>query len=587
MTAPRLALIAAVFLCLAPLAAHAKPLVDLAGTDLSGGAAAVFGSVMAGEIDVNYIYAQPTAGRSSMTAAFNLTQLPNGAIFLYVKGRDDDGPGACKIAIELNGRALFAGANQFSETQWLVKRFAIPEGVLKTGENTLRFVCLEKEGGLGMPPWFQVARCAIAGDSFELATDITKDFRVKLPTQIRQFPEPLPAGKRPGFVYRGAKGWMWRPGQYLAEIPILAKYKMNFLMNCYTSMCDVEHYRWGNPEVNRWWQDVPAPKKAAYEDIVRQCAKNGIAFCFSMNPNLCSKRPLNYSSDADIDALYKHYAWMQTLGVRWFNISLDDISQGIDASGQARVVNEVYRRLRSRDPAARMIFTPTYYWGDGAPPAQKAYLETLARELDKDVYIFWTGDGVVIGSITRRAARSYRDTVGHRLFLWDNYPVNDASPTMHLGPVIGRDPDLCEIIDGYMSNAMCSQNEGNRIPLLTCADYAYNPAAYDPMRSIGQAIVHLESNPEARRVLADLVELYPGFIIYGPARTNLNPVRERFAKLAAMPHGHFAVEAYIQSLESLSTRFAKTFPTRYTAERKTLADDIKLLRKMATERCAQ
>lgn len=576
-------LIAALTLGFGLAAAQAAPLVDLVGTDLKGGAAEVFGSVFGGEIDINYVYAQPTGIRASMAASFNAAKLPKGPVFLYVKGRDDDGPGKCKIAIEINGHALFSGANDFSETQWLTKRFPIPDGALKVGENTLKFSCLETEGRLGMPPWFQVARCAIAGEPFSFTGDITRDFHVVLPKQLREFPEPLPAGGKPGFAYRGTKGWMWKPEQYLAEIPVLAKYKMNFLMNCYTSMCDVEHYGWGNPEVNRWWEDLPESKKAAYEKIVRECDKHGMVFCFSMNPNLCSKRPLQYSSGEDIDQLWKHYAWMQGVGVKWFNISLDDISQGIDASGQARVVNEIYTRLKARDPEAKMIFTPTFYWGDGADAAAKPYLETLAGELDKDVYLFWTGDSVV-GNITRRAAQSYRDISKHKLFLWDNYPVNDANPTMHLGPVINRDPDLCELIDGYMSNAMCVQNEGNRIPLLTCADYAYNPAAYDPMRSIGQAIVHLESAPEARQALADLVEAYPGFVIYGVPRTGLNPVRERFAKLAAMPQSHFVVEAYISSLEDLSARLAKAFPKRYAAERKTLSDDITALRKMASER---
>ena len=36
---------------------------------------------------------------------------------------------------------------------------------------------------------------------------------------------------------------------------------------------------------------------------------------------------------------------------------------------------------------------------------------------------------------------------------------------------------------------MRKQNEINRIPLATCADYAYNPRAYDPSRSVGQAIL--------------------------------------------------------------------------------------------------
>ncbi len=85
--------------------------------------------------------------------------------------------------------------------------------------------------------------------------------------------------------------------------------------------------------------------------------------------------------------------------------------------------------------------------------------------MHSEVYVFWTGDGVVVPRITRHAAESYKRIVNHRLFLWDNYPVNDGSPTLHLGPVSGRDPDLPSVIDGYPSNPLASQNEINRLPL--------------------------------------------------------------------------------------------------------------------------
>src|SRR5215475_5898696 len=148
-----------------------------------------------------------------------------------------------------------------------------------------------------------------------------------------------------------------------------------------------------------------------------------------MNPNLVSKRIVNDNSPGSIEALYKHYAWMQSLGVKWFNISLDDISSGINASTQAKVVNEILHRLRAKDSAAQMIFCPTYYWGDGTGKEHQPYLERLAGELDGDVYLFWTGDSVV-GKITRNAAENFRRISGHRLFLWDNSPVNDNNPSM-------------------------------------------------------------------------------------------------------------------------------------------------------------
>lgn len=561
--------------------AETPALVVLRGIDLKGGAADLFGSTFYGESDINYVYAEPSGARSTMTGTFTLTGVPKSKLFLHIKGRDDDGPGKCAIGVSINGQGIFEGSNTFSETQWQTRKYLIPSGILKKGSNTLTIACREKIGQVGSPPWFQVAVCAIAREGYTIPGDVVKAFKIKLPRKMRPFPEPLKPGQKPGFALRGIKSWMWTPEQCLSEIPILAKYKMNFFMNCYTTMSDLKQFRgnytWGDPEANRWWEDLSAPRKQAFEDIVRECQKYSIDFCFSMNPNLGSKRPLDYRSAKDIDDLWKHYRWMQALGVKWFNISLDDISQGIDPSGQASVVNEIFRRLKANDPHAKMIFCPTIYWGDGTSPGDRQYLETIARELDKDVFLFWTGNSVV-GNITRKAAESYRSVVKHRLILWDNYPVNDANPTMHLGPVTNRDLDLCRVVDGYMSNSLCPQSEGNRLPMLTCADYAYNPYAYDPGRSIGQAILHLESGLEQRQVIKELVETYPGGIIYGRPSTDTNPVRERFARVMEASNSHDAAQAMLLSLENLASRMDKAFPSRYVEEKKTLRIDIEFVK---------
>jgi hypothetical protein len=568
-------------LVLSAAASEPKPeaLASFTGAEFQGGAKDLYGTAYDGE-QVNTVYAEPTGPHSTMELRFPVRSVPAGPLFVHLKARDDDAPRQCKIALVLNGQTLFEGSNEFTPRSFTTRKFAIPGGALKERENTLVIACREKNGQAGQPPWFQVAACTIAPAQYVLRADVHKDFWVKLPAEERPFPEPLPPGKAPGFKYRGTKGWAWTPEQYLAEIPWLAKFKMNFLMNCYLSMFDLENQQnWGANEANRWWEDLPDTKKKAYEQVVRECQKHGLLFCFSMNPNLASKRMVNDNSPESVDLLWKHYAWMQGLGVKWFNISLDDITEGINASSQARVVNEIFHRLRAKDPEAQMIFCPTYYWGDGTGKEQKPYLEILARELDRDIYLFWTGDAVY-GKVTRKAADTFRGISGHRVFLWDNYPVNDNRPTMHLGPVVDRDPDLCEVIDGYMSNPMCKQNEINRIPLATCADYAWNPADYDPARSIGQAIAHLADTPGRREVLRDLVEAYPGFLIYSSHRNSaFNAVQEQFDRIISMPYSRQAAIAYIDHLQQLSDRLKEQFPDHYQPARQTLDNDIQLLKK--------
>lgn len=415
----------------------------------------------------------------------------------------------------------------------------------------------------------------------EGVADIHTNFHITLPTVQREFPEPLSAGAQPGFKIRGTKGWAWTPEQYLAEIPFLAKVKMNFLMNCYISMFDIEHHeKWYDGDANQWWEDLPASKKAAYEKVVKSAQAHGLQFCFSMNPNLCSKRQVNDDSAESVDLLFKHYAWMQSLGVKWFNLAIDDATNGINATTQAKVCNDIFHRLRAKDPEAQMIFCPTYYWGDGTLPKQQPYLEELARELDKDIYVFWTGDAVV-GKVTRKATDTFCGIVKHRVILWDNYPVNDGHPTMHLGPVTDRDASICEKLHGYICNPLATQNEINRIPLATCADFAYNPRAYDPQRSVGQAILLQAKSDSQRAVLRDLVELYPGMLLNSASgnKTGFNPVRAQMEKILALPQSRSAAEAFLNSVKFLEARLEKEFPHRYAPEKKTLNDDIAELKK--------
>jgi hypothetical protein len=399
--------------------------------------------------------------------------------------------------------------------------------------------------------------------------------RVTLPEKGLPFPQPLPEGRGgPKFVLRGTKGWAWTWEQYLAEIPILAAYKMNFLMSCYTSVfTDPVKF------VNNWWEPLPEKALAGIAKVARACREAGIVFCFSFHPALSSDRPLRYDSDADFETMWRNYASVQALGVRWFSLSYDDIDvkgKDIAALGKdhAALANRLFRRLREADKEAELIFCPVYYWGAADSGESQLYTEALGRVLDRDILVFWTGDAVVTPRITRAAAESFRRTVAHRIVIWDNYPVNDRSGALHLGPVTGRDPDLDEVAFGYMSNPHSPQNEINRIPLLTCADYAYNPGAYDPGRSIGQAIVHLADTPAERAVLKDLVELYPGDLICGSTMTGYNSVLERIAALMKKPDGPELAGRLLRRVENAAKRLASEFPGRYAETKRTLADHI-------------
>jgi hypothetical protein len=279
-----------------------------------------------------------------------------------------------------------------------------------------------------------------------------------------------------------------------------------------------------------------------------------------------------------VDQFYQHYAWAQSQKVQWFSICLDDTGWGVGGpsvggAAHASLVNAVFNRLRAEDKSAQFVFCPAICWGDGTNREHRDYLGALARVMHPDVYVFWNGDSIVTPRVTRIAAEGYKKAVNHRLFLWDNYPINDGSPTLHLGPISGREPDLCEVIDGYLSNPMHTQNQINRIPLATCADYAFDPRKYNPARSIGQAILWLGKTKEQQGVLKDLVEAYPGFIVAGGG-AGTNPVRGKFGKLIVDRDSRTAARKLIDHMEDIHARLTGLFPTKFPATRKTVFDDI-------------
>ena len=546
--------------------------IKLRGSDFQGGAQKQFGSSFYSREGVNLIYATPTGPLSVMSASIVLDKSPTAPMVLSLEAMDDDAPQKCRVAITLNNHALWSAPSGFPDGQWQIKRFSIPDGLLKTGTNRLTITNLEPNGSAGQPPWFMIARCVLAGADYHLPVIAAAKFEVQIPDHSRAFPEPLAAGQEPGFKFRGTKGYAWTPEQYLEEIPWLVKFKMNFLMNCYVSMFTPER-----PWKNEWWKPLSKEKAAAYAKVIQSCQDSGITFCFCMNPQLACVRPLVSTNTADVDLLYEHYAWAQSLGVKWFSICVDDVGWGNKGPAQvavedANLVNTVVTRLRQNNPQAQMIFCPGPYSGDGMQPDQHTYLQTLGRDLDPQVYVFWTGDGVVGQHITVKAATSYKLAVNHRLFLWDNYPVNDAAPTLSLGPVSGRDPGLDQLIDGYMGNPMATQNEANRIPLATCADFSYNPSAYDPARSIGQTILLLAKTPAQQRCLQELIETYPGFIVTG-GNTGTNPVRDKFNSLSGKSD-FTAAQQLLHRVEKLVSQMEKDFPAQFDNAKKTVADDV-------------
>lgn len=427
-------------------------------------------------------------------------------------------------------------------------------------------------------------------------------FRISLPRRMETLPfGSSRAGAQPAFPLRGIKGYGWSERQYLRQIPILSEYKLNFLMNGYESLWELgRHDTLPAGPVNFWYKPLSAKKREAFSRVIRSSRRHGLDFCFCMNPNLRSDRPFEYGDAGALAALWRHYEWAQQLGVKWFGVSLDDIRSGVDGEAQARLANTIFERLRKRDRRAQMIFTPTWYAGTGKigietpstlgakVPGSKInpgidYTQQLARLLASDVYLFWTGPAVASLEVNAAQVRAYKALSKHRIILWDNYPVNDRNPTLHMGPLTGRSAGLASEASGYMSNPMAAEDEANRIPLLTIADYAWNPEQYDPMRSMGQSVLHFSLSSARREALRHLSELYPGRLWDRSTATGWNSLRERFFR-RMKDRSAGDPQALVSQANAALAEMQSAFPDRWSSGWGVLEQDLAA---MASEMAAK
>lgn len=103
--------------------------------------------------------------------------------------------------------------------------------------------------------------------------------------------------------------------------------------------------------------------------------------------------------------------------------------------------------------AVPVWIVPTHYAG----VMSSAYLTALCDGLHADIEVMWTGDTVVTDVITaEQAVARAAVTQGRAPLVWDNTPVNDARMRshLHLGPLMGRDPQLLSVCSGFLWNPM-------------------------------------------------------------------------------------------------------------------------------------
>jgi hypothetical protein len=289
-----------------------------------------------------------------------------------------------------------------------------------------------------------------------------------------------------GFAVRGViEGFFGPPWTHAARLRMIAfMAEAGYNVYAYAPKDDPYHRE-------RWREPYPPDAFKRLNQLIRQCLDRGVDFCWAVSPGLS----VSYASQKTFGILVDKLLSVAGKGVNTFALLLDDIPEDLKHAADrkkytnlghahADYANRLHARLAQKMPGCRVWYCPTTYIGT----KPNAYLEAVGANLDPAVEVFWTGPVVVSPSITAADARAFGDIIRRKPLLWDNYPVNDYNRNiLNLGPLRNRDPELSNLLAGYLSNPM-NEDECSKIALLTIADYLRDPSGYDPDKSWRRAL---------------------------------------------------------------------------------------------------
>jgi hyaluronoglucosaminidase len=320
--------------------------------------------------------------------------------------------------------------------------------------------------------------------------------------------------------YFGAP-WSWEARTFVMRL--LARHHYSFFI--YAPKADGFLRR-------RWREPHPDAEMRELGAFAQACRAANVRFGVGLSPY---EAYLSFD-DATRAALGTKLAQFDALGVDDLAILFDDMKG--DIADLAARQAEMMHFVASRTKASRIIFCPTYYSDDpvldrafGKRPEK--YLEQLGAALDPAINVFWTGEEVCsreysVGHLSRIA-----DQLRRKVFLWDNYPVNDGTRMtqhLHLRAFTGRPSSIGPWLAAHAVNPAL-QPVLSCIPALSLAasyaegnDYAYRAA-------FRRAAAEVAGEPLATMLDEDILALQDvGLFRLGERRKTLR------ARYAAIDH---------------------------------------------------
>ena len=233
----------------------------------------------------------------------------------------------------------------------------------------------------------------------------------------------------------------------------------------------------------RWRESYGDDFVKGFSMVVEKGRQCGVDVAMAISPGLT----VEYSSEDDLHTFVGKLLSFTGMGVKSFALFYDDIPFRLSsqrdkerfkslASAQVFFANSIFEALKRELPVFDFIICPTEYHGR----AESEYIRELGEGLLPDIKIMWTGPQVCSQHIPESDAIKASVAFKREILYWDNYPVNDGSmiPELHIGPYVGRDPEIVNHSCGIVLNPM-NQAHASMIVLGAAADFLNDPYGYD------------------------------------------------------------------------------------------------------------
>jgi hyaluronoglucosaminidase len=254
----------------------------------------------------------------------------------------------------------------------------------------------------------------------------------------------------------------------------------------------------------RWAEPYPDDAMRRFRELVERGARAGVGVGFALSPGLS----IHYSRADERRQLVDKLLGFAARGSRFFGLCLDDVpSDLVHADDRAAFASlaaahvALAHALRDALPADAVLWlVPTDYLGTD----RTDYLDELGAELDASIEVGWTGRTVLSPTILRAEAKRRAAALRRKLLVWDNVPVADGPmrPMLHLGPYVGRAPELAESASGVLLNPM-QHARASLVTLQCAARYLADPRRDRAERAWQEAVAEVGAGaPEAFALFA-------------------------------------------------------------------------------------